>query len=220
MMNPIQYHLSYNNGAERLWLPVSPPSIRISSTHGYQDVEAAQLGEYTVIGKRKSSEYSFSSFFPRDYNPAFCAYTPVPNPWDCVEMVDRWMRSGNPMRLTIAGTPINAAVTIREFNYEPERGGSPGDIYYDIAFKEFLFVDYRRVSYEATNATIMSATTTRPDTEVPPSEYVVVDGDSLWKIAHRVYSDGDRWREIYSANESVIGPNPNLIFPGQTLVIP
>lgn len=219
MTNPIQFHLSYSNGAETLWLPVSPSSIRISSTHGYQDVDAAQLGEFTVIGKRKSSEYAFSSFFPRDYDPSYCAYSPLPAPWDCVNMIDRWMRSGNPMRLTIAGTPVNVAVTVRSFNYEPERGGSPGDIYYDIAFKEYVFVDVRRVSLEAQQAVIMSEVV-RPDTEIQPGSYVVAEGDSLWKIAQRTYGDGDKWRSIYDVNRDAIGVNPNLIFPGQTLIIP
>ena len=48
--------------------------------------------------------------------------------------------------------------------------------------------------------------------------YVVKRGDSLSKIARRF---GYRsWRPIYDANRSVIGSNPNLIFPGQRLVLP
>lgn len=50
--------------------------------------------------------------------------------------------------------------------------------------------------------------------------YVVVRGDSLWKIAKRKYGDGRKWRRIYAANRELIGSNPNLIHPGQQLVIP
>jgi nucleoid-associated protein YgaU len=220
--NRIQYHLSFNNGAERLQLPVNPASIQLRFSHGYQDVEAAQLGEITVIGNAKLTEMSFSSFFPRDYNSAYCAYTPLPDPWECASTIERWMRSGRPIRLTVTGTPINIAVTIRAFNPEPERGGSPGDIYYDLALKEYAFVSVRKVNVVTAKVkgVVSIASSGRPDTSTKPSKYTVVSGDTLWKIAQRVYSDGDRWREIYNANKTIIGVNPSLITPNQQLVIP
>lgn len=49
--------------------------------------------------------------------------------------------------------------------------------------------------------------------------YVVVDGDSLSKIAKRHYGDAKKWRRIYEANRAVIS-NPDLIHPGQRLQIP
>jgi nucleoid-associated protein YgaU len=61
--------------------------------------------------------------------------------------------------------------------------------------------------------------------------YRVVPGDSLWAIACRqllasegVVPDDERinryWRQIYAANRPVVGADPDLIFPGQRLVIP
>lgn len=49
--------------------------------------------------------------------------------------------------------------------------------------------------------------------------YTVKAGDSLWNIAVYVYGNGARWTEIYNKNKDVIGPNPNLIKPGQVLTI-
>lgn len=43
---------------------------------------------------------------------------------------------------------------------------------------------------------------------------------SLWGIAQHFYGDGSRWSTIYNANRATIGPNPNLIHPGQVLVVP
>jgi nucleoid-associated protein YgaU len=40
------------------------------------------------------------------------------------------------------------------------------------------------------------------------------------RIAERFYADGDQWPKIYHANRGVIGTDPNLILPGQRLVIP
>ena len=53
-----------------------------------------------------------------------------------------------------------------------------------------------------------------------PSSYVVKSGDSLSKIARRIYGDAKRWTRIYEANRQLIGDNPDLIHPGQNLVIP
>lgn len=49
--------------------------------------------------------------------------------------------------------------------------------------------------------------------------YVVKAGDSLSKIAKEVYGDAKRWKEIYEANKDKI-KNPDVIHPGQELVIP
>lgn len=50
-------------------------------------------------------------------------------------------------------------------------------------------------------------------------EYTVERGDSLWKIAVRAYSDGNKWTEIWNSNKNLIG-NPNKIYKGTKLVIP
>lgn len=50
--------------------------------------------------------------------------------------------------------------------------------------------------------------------------YTVQSGDSLSKIAKKHYGDMNSWRKIYDANKQTIGDNPDLIKPGQRLVIP
>lgn len=48
--------------------------------------------------------------------------------------------------------------------------------------------------------------------------YTVQPGDTLSGIARKLGLGG--WRSLYDANAAVIGPDPNLIRPGQVLVIP
>lgn len=50
--------------------------------------------------------------------------------------------------------------------------------------------------------------------------YTVQSGDSLSKIAKKHYGDANVWKKIYEANKQTIGDNPDLIRPGQRLVIP
>lgn len=66
----------------------------------------------------------------------------------------------------------------------------------------------------------------RPDPVDPPG-HVVVAGDSLWTIAAARLPAGASnaavdlaWRHWHAANRAVIGPDPDLIVPGQLLVPP
>ena len=51
------------------------------------------------------------------------------------------------------------------------------------------------------------------------SSKVVSRGDSLWRISRITFGDGARYALVYRANRDRIR-DPNLIYPGQTLVIP
>ena len=52
-----------------------------------------------------------------------------------------------------------------------------------------------------------------------PTKYVVRRGDSLWRIAGKVYHNPLKWPRIYRANKDKI-KNPNRIYANQVLVIP
>jgi nucleoid-associated protein YgaU len=69
------------------------------------------------------------------------------------------------------------------------------------------------------------------ETELRGHTCVVRTGDSLWRIAERTLADRGNgmvtsadiaqfWPVIYEANRALIGDDPNLILPGQTLEIP
>ena len=56
----------------------------------------------------------------------------------------------------------------------------------------------------------------------PGSNYTVQQGDTLSGIAQKAYGDGNQWQKIYDYphNKQVIGPDPNIIRPGEVLYIP
>ena len=49
--------------------------------------------------------------------------------------------------------------------------------------------------------------------------YTVVKGDSLWKIAQKVYGDGACWPRIQEANKTLLKDSKDLI-AGTVLTIP
>ncbi len=62
------------------------------------------------------------------------------------------------------------------------------------------------------------------EAEAPPAAaetvvYTVVSGDTLSGIAQRFYGDANAYMRIFEANRDKLN-DPNLIFPGQELVIP
>lgn len=102
------------------------------------------------------------------------------------------------------------AVAIESFKYGEEKGTR--NINYSITLKEYKFLQVRDLTSASSNQT-------RPTEKESPTTYTVKSGDSLWQIAKRLTGDGSNWSNIYNANKSVIGNNPNLIYPGQKLVI-
>ena len=48
---------------------------------------------------------------------------------------------------------------------------------------------------------------------------MVQPGNSLWRIARRVYGEGVRHTLIFDANQDQIR-DPDLIYPGQIFVVP
>jgi nucleoid-associated protein YgaU len=62
------------------------------------------------------------------------------------------------------------------------------------------------------------ASSTAPAAEVFET-YEVKSGDSLSKIAKRVYGNASAWKKIYEANRDLL-KDPDKIFPGQKLKIP
>lgn len=210
--------LSYNNLSEKIIIPVNPPKISVSDGGvDYKDIDIIKGGERTVIGDDKLSSVSFSSFFPARYDSSYC--NSRIDPAEAVRSIIRWRASGQPVKLLITGLNINMYATIRSFNFE-ERGGEPGDIYYDLSLKQFIFIEVRGVVQSNDKAYMKTQQqSARPDTMQKASAYTVKSGESLWDIARQFYGSGSDSKKIIAANSSLI-QNPCMITPGWRLIIP
>lgn len=200
----MEFWLTFNNGAEKLQLPVNPSEFTISKGNLNQTVSVNDVGEVNLIGKPGLASVSLASFFPaREYG--FCEYSSFPDSYDCVQLIDSWRLSGKPIRLIISGTNINLAMAIENFDYG-EKGGTR-DVYYTLELKEYRFLSVQNTA---------RGNETRPVSRSVPQDYVVKSGDTLWEIAKRLTGDGGNFQDIAAKNSIV---DPNMIYPGQKLVI-
>lgn len=95
---------------------------------------------------------------------------------------------------------------------------------------QFKLKQYREYGTKQINVQIASG---KPRASVEPKRetnnspapsssqsYTVKSGDCLCAIARHFYGNESRYIDIYNANKGIIGGNPGLIYPGQTLTIP
>ena len=117
---------------------------------------------------------------------------------------------------------------------EPDVTDSNG---YDGSLYQYKQIDYDKETnnfplYRYTGndprTTLVSSASTKPAEPAKPAQpekpasgddYIVLPGDSLWKIASKQLGSGSRWTEIYELNKDTI-KSPKLIYVGQVLKLP
>jgi LysM repeat protein len=208
-----------NGTTDKIQLPVNPESIGQDDSSNFEDIVLASGDEKTVISGRNLKQFSISSFFParRIIGLEVESFTMLPVQY--VGKIEQWMNNKKIIQLQVTTTRINLPVTIRSFKWE-EKGGSVGDIEYTIELKEYKPVAYSTIKVATNKPTAPTTTKRPPSTNEKPKTYTVKAGDNLWDIAKKYYGTGTKKDAIYNKNKSIIGKNPNLIRPGQKLVLP
>lgn len=194
---------------------VLPTEYEMAGESGNTQVDINALGEINLLGKRKLKSISLASFFPcRQYG--FCQYAGFPSPMESVKLVEG-MKEKGVLRLIMTGTPVNMECTIESFSWG--ENDATGDINFTLELKEYRKVHVIAPQREAASDKVEPAATQRAAKEVEGGTYTVAKGDSLSKIAKSLTGSSANWQAIYNQNKGVIGDNPNLIYPGQQLVI-
>lgn len=195
---------------------VLPPEYELTSESNNTPVVINALGEINLIGKRKLKKVSFSSFFPKQ-NYYFCQYSTFPTPQESVKIIEKIKNKGV-LQIIITGTPINMECTIESFTWGENDGTK--DIHFTLEFLEYRKVTVKTSKKKETvTKKVMSVPTQRTAKVVESTTYTVAKDDNLSKIAKNLTGSSANWMAIYNQNIGVIGDNPNLIYPGQRLVI-
>lgn len=205
----MEFWLSFRNNKERLRLPVLPPDFEVDTGKNNTKVMLHELGEINLIGKSRLRAMSIQTFFPaQEYS--FCEYKGFPKPYECVEQIEKWEATEEPIRLIITGTNINIPFAIENFKYG-ERDGT-GDVYYSLDLSEYVFMNVKVKNNEKG----YSQSGARPVFKEIPEKYIVQAGDTLGNIAKKLTGNFDNYKIIAARNNI---KDPNVVTPGQELMI-
>lgn len=213
----IEYWLTFNNGAEKLRLPVPPREFEMSTGLNNTTVTNSEIGEINLIGKPRLKTVTLSSYFPIRPD-GLCQYTGFPSPAECLDLIRRWRESGKPIRLLIVGESlkVNEAMSIESFQVSQKPG--PQDIYFSLELKEYRFLPPEVDGNGLTDALALlkEYTGTRPVERTVPQTYTTQPGDTLWAIARRFYHNAARAEELRRRNAL---PDEPAVPEGKVLVL-
>ncbi|HFL3159044.1 TPA: LysM peptidoglycan-binding domain-containing protein [Clostridioides difficile] len=197
--------------------PVIPSSFEINGSATINTSNILSVGDIAVFGGLGLKTIELSSFFPnQEYS--FCNYNGFPKPYDCVNLIESWMKEGYILRFIITETNINFECIIADFNYREQDYSR--DIYFTLSLKEYRRIQISKVNIN--NDEKLSSEKNVPLTkgfDTKQKTHKVVEGDTLFKIAKKYYGNGDLWERIYKANEDEI-KDPSVIKNGWVLIIP
>jgi len=203
-------------------LPTNPEQIERSSTQAIEKYEILKLGQIAIPTHMELAEYSFECEFP--HTPLHYVETSgeFKDADFYLRLFEQWRQEKVPVRFIASngiGDDINTLVLIEELTVT-EKAGEEGDKY--VSFKLLEYREYGKKSVvvvQSNKATVKKESTAPKVNPKSNGVHVVQPGDTLWAIAKKYYGNGAQYTKIYNANKDKI-KNPNLIYPGQKLVIP
>jgi len=196
--------LTFEFRRDSLTLPINPENIEISEPGDNQKANVVGLGEIVIPRERGLASFQISSFFPDDGD---------------LEFFKTWRDAKRTGHFTADGLGVDMNVVIDDFSFD-RRAGEEDRVYYELSLSEYRPYG-ARIVVMPTPTTAQPGADQRSDNKPPTGgTYTVKSGDSLWAISKRLSGSGNNWPELYSVNKAVVGSNPNLIYPGQTLTLP
>lgn len=209
-------------------LPVAPSSLQIKVGNNNKTVKLINDGEINILKEPGLKDIDFKILLP-NAQYSFANYTNGFLPAShFIQLFEKMKAEKQTFQFIVVrkypnGTGLfktNIKVSLEDFSTE-EDAGEGFDIVVKLTLKQYR--DYGTktcvVNVSKGKASVYKA---RGLSANAPSggTYTVKSGDTLWKIAASQLGSGSKWNSIYEANKSVIGGNPNKIYPGQKLTIP
>lgn len=222
----IDFYLENVTQNRTMLLPITPENYSVTNDMQVETVKLASIGDINIPTFNAPQAITIEGIFSTNNNAYDFLNTNLMPDFinrsiDYVTVLNSWKNAKDIIRVLILkrGTTENrldAKFYLKSVTIDGEYEGT-GDISYSLDF-----VEYREVSVNNANNTPSDTENRDVNKASTPSatsnkNYTVVKGDSLWSIARKFYGNGNEYNKIVSANNI---KNPNLIYPGQTFIIP
>lgn len=201
-----------------LRFPMNPEGIEVRNAAKLENINIIQLGDVKIPRGNMCSSLSWEGILPGEAKKNMPYVKKWQKPSEIVRILSVYRHQGEKLRLLVTETPLCYDVYIESFEHNWQ--GGFGDVQYRISLVEAKDLSiYSDSEYQNKG---LSGTNKDTSRSFPPSPkvYKVRSGDTLYAIAKRYLGNGNRYKEIYDLNRSVIGSDCNLIKPGQALKIP
>ena len=216
----------------RCLLPIAPPKLTVKINNANETVTLMNEGEINILRQAGLTDIEFECRIPQEKYP-FAVYKDGFKGADyflgCFESLktDRKPFQFIVCRRRPTGKQLfDTNIKVAMEDYRIEEDAEDGfDVLVKIKLKQWRDYGTKTVDIAFNMQKPKASVEPRRETSSSPAPasaqaYTVVRGDCLWNIAKKVYGNGGKYTVIYNANRSVIGGNPNLIYPGQVLTIP
>lgn len=214
---------------DKVLLPVTPSSVTIKISNKNKTYTLLNDGEINVLKDAGLTDIEFDCLLPNVKYP-FSQYTNGFKKADYfLEKIEKFKLNKKSFKFKILrqnsrGNLLfntNFSVSLEDYNIKEDVKNYGTDVYVSIKLKQYKpFGTQKAVIVSKDKKTATTEKTRETKKTDTAKNYTVVKGDCLWNIAKKFYGDGSKWKQIYETNKSIIGSNPNLIYPGQKYTIP
>jgi len=222
----------YDFYLKKCLLPIAPQKLQIKINNANKTLTLIDEGQINILKKAELTDIEFECEIPQVEYPFATYKSGFKGASYFLDYFEELKTKKNPFQFIVSRTLPNGKVlfsTNIKVSMEDYRIGENANNGFDLTVKIKL-KQYREYSTKTVNIKIsaskpQAAVQQARAAETSPAPaasqtYTVVKGDCLWNIAKKYYGNGSKYTVIYEANKSVIGGNPNLIYPGQVLTIP
>lgn len=214
-------------------LPVTPSKITTKINNANKTITLIDEGQVNLLKKAELTDAEFECMIPQTNYPFALYKSGFLGASFFLAYFERLKTSKKPFQFIVVRMKpngrilfsTNLKVTLEDYTIV-EDAGQGLDLTVKINLKQWRDYRTKLVNIQENDDSTITATvqaTRAAETAPTPTAgqtYTVKSGDSLCAIAKKYYGSSSKYTDIYNANKSVIGGNPNLIKPGQVLTLP
>lgn len=213
-------------------LPVPPEKITTKINGSNKTLNLINDGEINILKKAGLTDIDFTVEIPQFRYPYAVYKDGFKDAGYFFDVFENLKNSLKPFQFIVCRrTPsgkklLNTDIKVSLEDYKITEAVKNGfDFEVQFSLKQYKEYGTRQINVQIASGKPRASVEPKRETDNAPTpstaqSYTVKNGDCLCAIARNFYGNEAKYIDIYNANKDIIGGNPNLIYPGQTLTIP